>query len=268
MGTEFPPGFSLSSWERSKPVHFRVTVAGWNSRRLRCSHCAEDKQRCCLSWHVWCPSLLPCVQGRAEGEAASAHCRCALIFIGASPSAFCLLAFSQEFTSFLLPPLAVMLMFSNNHTKNIWVHSFSHCYKVSVSRGWVPEAGWLASLANHWTPGPAWDPDSKNKVKNNSEAAGLWLPRALTDTCTVSPSVSNDRQSHSLLQEWVLWSMSWFCAFCFFFSEPGDAPNNSPSILAMLETLQNAPSLEVHKDMIRWLLKVIFPHCFAACEKH
>ncbi|KAK7815509.1 hypothetical protein U0070_005621 [Myodes glareolus] len=38
-------------------------------------------------------------------------------------------------------------------------------------------------------------------------------------------------------------------------SKPGDAPNNSPSILAMLETLQNAPSLEVHKDMIRWLLK-------------
>lgn len=39
-------------------------------------------------------------------------------------------------------------------------------------------------------------------------------------------------------------------------SKPGDAPNNSPSILAMLETLQNAPSLEVHKDMIRWLLKM------------
>uniref|UniRef100_A0A8C5KN28 E3 ubiquitin-protein ligase n=1 Tax=Jaculus jaculus TaxID=51337 RepID=A0A8C5KN28_JACJA len=38
-------------------------------------------------------------------------------------------------------------------------------------------------------------------------------------------------------------------------SKPGDAPNNSPSILAMLETLQNAPSLEVHKDMIRWILK-------------
>ncbi|KAB0397448.1 hypothetical protein E2I00_000863, partial [Balaenoptera physalus] len=38
-------------------------------------------------------------------------------------------------------------------------------------------------------------------------------------------------------------------------SEPGEAPNNSPSILAMLETLQNAPYLEVHKDMIRWILK-------------
>nr|XP_058931612.1 E3 ubiquitin-protein ligase UBR2 isoform X6 [Kogia breviceps] len=38
-------------------------------------------------------------------------------------------------------------------------------------------------------------------------------------------------------------------------TEPGEAPNNSPSILAMLETLQNAPYLEVHKDMIRWILK-------------
>lgn len=45
-------------------------------------------------------------------------------------------------------------------------------------------------------------------------------------------------------------------AVLFFFSGPGEAPNNSPSILAMLETLQNAPHLEVHKDMIRWILKV------------
>ena len=40
--------------------------------------------------------------------------------------------------------------------------------------------------------------------------------------------------------------------------EPGEAPNNSPSILAMLETLQSAPYPEVHKDMIRWVLKVRF----------
>ncbi|XP_047714030.1 E3 ubiquitin-protein ligase UBR2 isoform X7 [Prionailurus viverrinus] len=38
-------------------------------------------------------------------------------------------------------------------------------------------------------------------------------------------------------------------------SKPGETPNNSPSILAMLETLQNAPYLDVHKDMIRWILK-------------
>uniref|UniRef100_A0A8C6VG68 E3 ubiquitin-protein ligase n=1 Tax=Naja naja TaxID=35670 RepID=A0A8C6VG68_NAJNA len=38
-------------------------------------------------------------------------------------------------------------------------------------------------------------------------------------------------------------------------SRPGETPGNSPSILAMLETLQNAPHLEVHKDMIRWILK-------------
>ncbi|KAG2467425.1 UBR2 ligase, partial [Polypterus senegalus] len=36
---------------------------------------------------------------------------------------------------------------------------------------------------------------------------------------------------------------------------PGDAPGNAPSMLAMLETLQNVPHLEVHKDMIRWILK-------------
>uniref|UniRef100_A0A4W4FMA3 E3 ubiquitin-protein ligase n=1 Tax=Electrophorus electricus TaxID=8005 RepID=A0A4W4FMA3_ELEEL len=38
---------------------------------------------------------------------------------------------------------------------------------------------------------------------------------------------------------------------------PGEAPSTSPSILAVLETLQNAPHLEVHKDMIRWILKVM-----------
>ncbi|KAJ6666943.1 hypothetical protein lerEdw1_018945 [Lerista edwardsae] len=38
-------------------------------------------------------------------------------------------------------------------------------------------------------------------------------------------------------------------------SRPGEAPSTSPSILAMLETLQNASHLEVHKDMIRWILK-------------
>ncbi len=37
---------------------------------------------------------------------------------------------------------------------------------------------------------------------------------------------------------------------------PGEAPANTASILALLETLQNAPHLEVHKDMIRWILKV------------
>ncbi|KAG8443710.1 hypothetical protein GDO86_009037 [Hymenochirus boettgeri] len=37
-------------------------------------------------------------------------------------------------------------------------------------------------------------------------------------------------------------------------SRPGVAPNTSPSILAMLESLQNAAHLEVHKDTIRWIL--------------
>uniref|UniRef100_A0A673VWZ9 E3 ubiquitin-protein ligase n=1 Tax=Salmo trutta TaxID=8032 RepID=A0A673VWZ9_SALTR len=38
-------------------------------------------------------------------------------------------------------------------------------------------------------------------------------------------------------------------------SRPGEAPSNTASILALLENLQNAPHLEVHKDMIRWILK-------------
>lgn len=57
--------------------------------------------------------------------------------------------------------------------------------------------------------------------------------------------------------------------FVFSAVEPGEAPNNSPSILAMLETLQNAPYLEVHKDMIRWTLKVKFrASLLLFCEKH
>ncbi|XP_029608921.1 E3 ubiquitin-protein ligase UBR2 isoform X3 [Salmo trutta] len=40
-------------------------------------------------------------------------------------------------------------------------------------------------------------------------------------------------------------------------SRPGEAPSNTASILALLENLQNAPHLEVHKDMIRWILKTV-----------
>uniref|UniRef100_A0A8B9JLR2 E3 ubiquitin-protein ligase n=1 Tax=Astyanax mexicanus TaxID=7994 RepID=A0A8B9JLR2_ASTMX len=40
-------------------------------------------------------------------------------------------------------------------------------------------------------------------------------------------------------------------------SRPGEAPSNTPSVLALLETLQNAPHLEVHKDIIRWILKMV-----------
>ncbi|XP_048391608.1 E3 ubiquitin-protein ligase UBR2 isoform X2 [Stegostoma tigrinum] len=40
------------------------------------------------------------------------------------------------------------------------------------------------------------------------------------------------------------------------FSCPGEAPENTPSILAMLENLQNSPHLEVYKDMIKWILKL------------
>ncbi|XP_062851990.1 E3 ubiquitin-protein ligase UBR2 isoform X1 [Trichomycterus rosablanca] len=40
-------------------------------------------------------------------------------------------------------------------------------------------------------------------------------------------------------------------------SRPGEAPSNTPSVLALLETLQSASHLEVHKDMIRWILKMV-----------
>uniref|UniRef100_I3JJG1 E3 ubiquitin-protein ligase n=1 Tax=Oreochromis niloticus TaxID=8128 RepID=I3JJG1_ORENI len=39
-------------------------------------------------------------------------------------------------------------------------------------------------------------------------------------------------------------------------TRPGEAPSTSGSVLALLESLQNAPHLEVHKDMITWILKV------------
>ncbi|KAM9365047.1 LOW QUALITY PROTEIN: E3 ubiquitin-protein ligase UBR2 [Pholidichthys leucotaenia] len=40
-------------------------------------------------------------------------------------------------------------------------------------------------------------------------------------------------------------------------TRPGEAPSPSASILALLESLQNAPHLEVHKDMITWILKMV-----------
>ncbi|KAF7648182.1 hypothetical protein LDENG_00160660 [Lucifuga dentata] len=40
-------------------------------------------------------------------------------------------------------------------------------------------------------------------------------------------------------------------------TRPGEAPSTSGSVLALLETLQNAPHLEVHKDMITWILKMV-----------
>ncbi|XP_068183041.1 E3 ubiquitin-protein ligase UBR2 isoform X1 [Antennarius striatus] len=40
-------------------------------------------------------------------------------------------------------------------------------------------------------------------------------------------------------------------------TRPGEAPSTSGSVLALLESLQNAPHLEVHKDMISWILKMV-----------
>uniref|UniRef100_A0A673BI29 E3 ubiquitin-protein ligase n=1 Tax=Sphaeramia orbicularis TaxID=375764 RepID=A0A673BI29_9TELE len=43
-------------------------------------------------------------------------------------------------------------------------------------------------------------------------------------------------------------------------TRPGEAPSTSGSVLALLESLQNAPHLEVHKDMITWILKKTVHH--------
>ncbi|XP_040905463.1 E3 ubiquitin-protein ligase UBR2 isoform X2 [Toxotes jaculatrix] len=40
-------------------------------------------------------------------------------------------------------------------------------------------------------------------------------------------------------------------------TRPGEAPSTSGSVLALLESLQNVPHLEVHKDMITWILKMV-----------
>ncbi|XP_039865848.1 E3 ubiquitin-protein ligase UBR2 isoform X2 [Simochromis diagramma] len=40
-------------------------------------------------------------------------------------------------------------------------------------------------------------------------------------------------------------------------TRPGEAPSTSGSVLALLESLQNTPHLEVHKDMITWILKMV-----------
>ncbi|XP_013884854.1 E3 ubiquitin-protein ligase UBR2, partial [Austrofundulus limnaeus] len=40
-------------------------------------------------------------------------------------------------------------------------------------------------------------------------------------------------------------------------TRPGEGPSTSGSVLALLESLQNAPHLEVHKDMITWILKMV-----------
>uniref|UniRef100_A0A8C6K9E8 E3 ubiquitin-protein ligase n=1 Tax=Nothobranchius furzeri TaxID=105023 RepID=A0A8C6K9E8_NOTFU len=40
-------------------------------------------------------------------------------------------------------------------------------------------------------------------------------------------------------------------------TRPGEAPSTSGSVLALLESLQNTPHLEAHKDMITWILKVL-----------
>uniref|UniRef100_A0A8C8BDV7 E3 ubiquitin-protein ligase n=1 Tax=Otus sunia TaxID=257818 RepID=A0A8C8BDV7_9STRI len=129
--------------------------------------------------------------------------------------------------------------------------------------------------------------EAQRKLKRQNREDTALPPPALPPFCPLFASLVNILQSDVMLcimgtiLQWAVehngyaWSESMLQRVCFliynyaytkgrnmyfilviFFSGPGEAPNNSPSILAMLETLQNAPHLEVHKDMIRWILKV------------
>lgn len=58
----------------------------------------------------------------------------------------------------------------------------------------------------------------------------------------------------SLFDVSIFWKngLNLFTSLC---PGPGEA-STSGSVLALLESLQNAPHLEMHKDMITWILKV------------
>uniref|UniRef100_A0A8B9N554 E3 ubiquitin-protein ligase n=1 Tax=Accipiter nisus TaxID=211598 RepID=A0A8B9N554_9AVES len=104
--------------------------------------------------------------------------------------------------------------------------------------------------------------EAQRKLKRQNREDTALPPPALPPFCPLFASLVNILQSDVMLcimgtiLQWAVehngyaWSESMLQRVCFL------APNNSPSILAMLETLQNAPHLEVHKDMIRWILKV------------
>uniref|UniRef100_A0A8C0UYB7 E3 ubiquitin-protein ligase n=1 Tax=Cyanistes caeruleus TaxID=156563 RepID=A0A8C0UYB7_CYACU len=104
--------------------------------------------------------------------------------------------------------------------------------------------------------------EAQRKLRRQNREDTALPPPALPPFCPLFASLVNILQSDVMLcimgtiLQWAVehngyaWSESmlqrvWHRGFF-----------NSPSILAMLETLQNAPHLEVHKDMIRWILKV------------
>uniref|UniRef100_A0A663LTV5 E3 ubiquitin-protein ligase n=1 Tax=Athene cunicularia TaxID=194338 RepID=A0A663LTV5_ATHCN len=122
--------------------------------------------------------------------------------------------------------------------------------------------------------------EAQRKLKRQNREDTALPPPALPPFCPLFASLVNILQSDVMLcimgtiLQWAVehngyaWSESMLqrVFLVIFFSGPGEAPNNSPSILAMLETLQNAPHLEVHKDMIRWILKVNL--CYITAKKH
>uniref|UniRef100_A0A8B9C8Q5 E3 ubiquitin-protein ligase n=1 Tax=Anser brachyrhynchus TaxID=132585 RepID=A0A8B9C8Q5_9AVES len=115
--------------------------------------------------------------------------------------------------------------------------------------------------------------EAQRKLKRQNREDTALPPPALPPFCPLFASLINILQSDVMLcimgtiLQWAVehngyaWSESMLQRVCFLILKlcmlsDYFAPNNSPSILAMLETLQNAPHLEVHKDMIRWILKV------------
>lgn len=73
-------------------------------------------------------------------------------------------------------------------------------------------------------------------------------------TCKITRQYSGkDSPVNNLRTNCQILISQWCCVYC---SGPGEAPSTSGSVLALLESLQNAPHLEVHKDMITWILKV------------
>uniref|UniRef100_A0A2K5DTH2 E3 ubiquitin-protein ligase n=1 Tax=Aotus nancymaae TaxID=37293 RepID=A0A2K5DTH2_AOTNA len=119
--------------------------------------------------------------------------------------------------------------------------------------------------------------EAQRKLKRQNREDTALPPPVLPPFCPLFASLVNILQSDVMLcimgtiLQWAVehngyaWSESMLqrvglktfviYILVFYSTKPGEAPKNSPSILAMLETLQNAPYLEIHKDMIRWILK-------------
>uniref|UniRef100_A0A8C0B863 E3 ubiquitin-protein ligase n=1 Tax=Buteo japonicus TaxID=224669 RepID=A0A8C0B863_9AVES len=125
--------------------------------------------------------------------------------------------------------------------------------------------------------------EAQRKLKRQNREDTALPPPALPPFCPLFASLVNILQSDVMLcimgtiLQWAVehngyaWSESMLQRVCFLVLNYAYANGRNvyfsiltwayrfvlgTCILAMLETLQNAPHLEVHKDMIRWILKV------------